>query len=336
MLRGEGVICGTTTTGTGTLTLAACPEPPGGLDFYVWLTTSGMGFVNGNAVLVPYVIIEYTDSTFAEESKRECGIGTVTLGASLGATTLARTTVQMTTTSLNTAPAVPLYGGAASAVSIGTAANTLVMIAPSAKDIFMASPYFETTLTFTTNMGVPSTPGGAGVSTVGMNADGTGIDHYLPIILLKPMLVKRATIEVLTAYATGSPVSTAFFRIYAVGTNGRPGKLLLDLGTFGTNPLNALGAIQTAAHATGLFLPPGEYIGNVFLTFTGGSTNPSIGFISNGINFGTFGSVATHISVSNHMIATGGSSTAPDPANVTGYARGSTSSAALLAYLSPT
>jgi hypothetical protein len=102
MLRADNVICGTSSTGTGTLTLAACPAPPGGLDFDKWLKATGLNFVSGNALLVSYTIIEYTDSAFTTVKQTEKGVGTLTLGASISAATLARTTVQSTVTGMDT------------------------------------------------------------------------------------------------------------------------------------------------------------------------------------------------------------------------------------------
>src|SRR5690348_6986738 len=115
MLRGEGITCGTSSTGTGTLTLAACPAPPGGADFYAWLTATGIGFANGAAILVPYVLTEYADSTFATEKQKEWGVATLTLGASLTATTLGRTTVQGSATGLN---GTPSYSTGTTAITI--------------------------------------------------------------------------------------------------------------------------------------------------------------------------------------------------------------------------
>src|SRR5580658_5571623 len=100
MLRGDSVICGTSPTGTGTLTLAATPVPPGGIDFDVFARATGIGFGNSAAILCSYTIIEYTDSTFAKAKQQEKGIGTLTLGSSSGIAnaTLARTTLQSSAT----------------------------------------------------------------------------------------------------------------------------------------------------------------------------------------------------------------------------------------------
>ncbi len=143
MLRGENIACGTSSTGTGTLTLAATPAAIGAVDFDAWLKATGIGFVSGNAVLVSYTIIEYTDSTFATPKFVENGIGTLTLGAALINATLARTTVQ---TVSNANADSYLVGGGASAITIGTAANTLVFVGPSAADVPAWSPYYETSI----------------------------------------------------------------------------------------------------------------------------------------------------------------------------------------------
>jgi hypothetical protein len=107
-------------------------------------------------------------------------------------------------------------------------------------------------------------------------------------------------------------------RLYAVNSIGRPGKLLLDLGTFGTNPLNATGNVSTNLHATGLYCPPGLYIGNLFATFTGGSTPPALAGAAFSPTTGLFGMSAGLLPPC--TIASGGSGTASDPANTTSYA----------------
>src|SRR4051812_24231826 len=167
MLRGDTLVCGTSTTGTGTLTLAATPGPPGGVDFDVWARATGIGFANSAAVLVSYTIIEYTDSTFATAKSHEKGVGTLTLGGSSGIAncTLARTTKQTSATSLNSQPAtqniVPGTG-----ISIGTAANTLVFIGPSAAEIPAYEPYFYTgSGGGTYRLPPPWAPAGRGVGT---------------------------------------------------------------------------------------------------------------------------------------------------------------------------
>ncbi len=329
-------IVGTTTTSTGTLTLAAPPFPPGDGNFYTYLTSTGYGFVNGNAVLLPYRIVEYTDTTFSQPKQIEKGWGTFTLGANLAATTMARTTIQYTETALTTSPAYA-WGANASAITIGTAANTLVFIGPVDADIDVPTPYYEGTLTATTNMGFFATKTISIGSSLVMSTEGTGSDIYWVINPARLILAKRATLEVTTQYSGGTPVSSAYFRIYAIGTDGRPGKLLIDFGAIGgANPLNTIAIIQTAAHATGYFLSPGEkYFANFVSTFTGGTTGPTMRAYSNAFSTGSLGSQSSSLVPTTLTKATGGNSTASDPANVSSYGRATGSQCPML-WLSPT
>lgn len=323
-LRGANIVTGTSSIGTGTLTAAACPAAVGAVDLHVYLTS--LGFVNGNALLLPLKIVEYTDNTFAKPKFVEEGWYTVTIGASVTAMTIARTTPQITSDANGNA-----YDDTTpTAITIGTAANTLIFMGPGANDALTISPYFETTLG--DNIGFATNAGKASVSTfTAISTDGTGKDWYWEILLLRPLLVKRMTLRVTTAYTGGTPVSTAYARIYAVNTSGRPGKLLLDLGAVGgANPLNATGNISTAVHTTGLWLPPGIYIGNLFATFTGGTGGPALQSYLYNLCTGMLGlSAGAPISVT---LATGGSSSAADPANVTSYAASAMTSASMPFY----
>jgi hypothetical protein len=321
MLRNDTVICGTSTTGTGTLTLAACPAPPGGIDLYAWLTATGFAFTSGNAVLISYMLIEYTDSTFATAKQYEKGVGTVTLGASLTATTLARTTVQQVASSLN-ATGTPTYVSP-SAISIGTAANTLVFIGPGVADMPAYCPYYDTTTAGIDNIGVaPVLTGG---TANGNSLANSTYDYYSVFEWRVPMVVKRCSMRVLTAYAGtgGTPISSAYARIYQINSAGRPGKLLIDFGAFtGTNPLNTAQNIQTNALTNGILLLPGEYFFDFVPVFSGASgtiTNPAMVTMQNQPRYGRMGTYqGIPIIAASASGATAG--TAPDPANLTGYA----------------
>lgn len=335
MIRLDNTVCGTSTTGTGTLTLAACPAPPGGIDFFAWLTATGIGFVNGNAVLVSYTIIEYTDSTFATAKATEKGVGTLTLGASLTATTLARTTVQSTATAMNTT-GVPLVGG--TAVSIGTAANTLVFMGASVADLMAFEPYVTTSVG--DNLGAG--PVFSGSSTP---AAGTGLttqQHiYVPFQWAVPMLVKRASMNVKTAYATSSPVSNAWARIYAITTTGLPGKLLYDFGLFGSanTSLNATGNISTGAAGNGYFLTPGEYYFDFAHIFSGGGTTPAMAVNANSLNTyvhsARFGTASMQPYTAFLAFTDAGAGTASDPAFTTGWTGVGSAGRELLFTLAP-
>lgn len=328
MLRGENIVCGTSTTGTGTLTLAACPSPPGGVDFDAWLKATGIGFVSGNALLVSYTIIEYADSTFATAKFVEKGIGTLTLGASITAATLARTTVQ--TVSNANADSYQV-GGGASAITIGTAANVLVFVGASAADVPACLPYFSTA-----NDNIGSLPVGV-YNTSGNLALTTAKEVYSFFEWRVPMLVKRATIRVGTAYATGSPVSNADARLYAINSSAQPGKLLYDFGLLGTSntSLNSTGNVSTGAAGNGFYLMPGEYVFSFCPVYSGGSTTPAI-LVSGTVTYGTgrFGS-SSMVPLTGATATSGTIGAAPDPANVTGYASTSGTSTAVLFALAP-
>lgn len=310
MLRGANIVTGTSTTGVSTLTAAACPSLIGAVDLHAYLTS--LGFVSGNALLLPLKIIEYTDNTFAKPKFVEEGWYTVTIGASITAMTIARTTPQIT----SDANANAYDDTTPTAITIGTAANVLIFMGPSANDTITVPPYFGA---LGDNIGFQVGGGVGSGSNFALTTDGTGVDWYWEFLLTRPLLLKRAAIRVTVAYSGGTPVSSAYFRLYAVSSIGKPGKLLLDLGALGgANPLNATGNISTALHSTGLWLSPGLYFGNIFATFTGGTTGPSIRSSATapltsilGVNAGVIIPVA---------IATGGSSTAADPANTTSYA----------------
>jgi hypothetical protein len=324
MIRGDNLICGTTTTGTGTLTLAATPVPPGGVDFDVFVRTTGIGFGNSAIVFVSYTIIEYTDSTFATAKGTEKGIGTLTLGSSAGIAnaTLARTTLQTTATSLNSQPATQNITPA-TALSIGTTANTLVFIGVSAADVPAYSPYFESALD-TANAGVPIAGIISGTDGAAPNmADLT--DQYFIFEWCVPMLVKRAEFYVANIYTGGT--SNLYARIYQINSAGRPGKLLYDFGVVGTpnSSLAAAAIVQTGAGGSGFFLTPGAYFIDLLPHFTGGSGTPAMqgntrAFISGqlGTNATLFG---TPFALSMTSATGGTTGAASDPANVAGYAR---------------
>lgn len=322
MLRGDTLVCGTSTTGTGTLTLAATPTPPGGVDFDVWARATGIGFANSAAVLVSYTIIEYTDATFATAKSHEKGIGTLTLGGSSGITncTLARTTKQTTATSLNSQPATQNIAPA-NGFSIGTAANTLVFIGPSAADVPAFSPYVVTSAiggdTFISPLCSVAT-----ISQVTPTLN-DGTFYYVPFIWTIPMLVKRAHIFVDTAYSGGTPVSNAWMRLYDFATTGKPGKLLYDFGLVGSanTSLNSVGHAQTGASGNGFFLTPGDYVICLAVAVSGGSAGPILSGTRCYVNPGRWGTMYTPAGVplaAPWAAATGSPSSTPDdPAGTT-------------------
>ena len=331
-LRAEGCCSGTSTTGTGTLTLAACPAPPGGVDAYQAFRQQGFG--TSQTIPIDYTIVEYTDASFATAKQMEVGVGALTIGASVTATTIARTTVQQTATGLNTStPSYPQ--GSQTAITIGVAANTLVFISPSASKLMALTPYRQTTVGG--GIGVAPMTAGNAVASTGITIT-TAKDIYFLFLWAVPMLVKRITFSVFAAYTGGT--SNVYGRIYAIGSDGRPGKLLYDFGVCGTanSSLSAAANISSGASGIGIFLQPGEYYCNLCPIFSGGSGTPSMYGCNSGqlndagsfqstsafsgyIQSGRTGAPASTAPVSiGAFTATAGLATAPDPAEVTGWA----------------
>ena len=198
----------------------------------MFVRATGIGLSSStSSVIVSYTIIEYTDNTFATAKQHEKGIGTLSTTGSTGITncTLTRTTLQTTATSLNAQPATQNITPA-TGISIGTAANTLIFIGPSAADTFPAvDPYWET-----------SVGGGAGIgplcTNVAQNSTSSnfiavsGTEYFTPFYWPTTMLVKKIWTWVNAAYTGGT--SNLYARIYAVNSIGRPGKLLIDFGAW--------------------------------------------------------------------------------------------------------
>jgi hypothetical protein len=312
------VLCGTSTTGTGPFTLAALPAAIGAIDPYAWATATGLNFVNGNTLLVEGQIIEFTDSTFTKPKFIAEGVLTLTLGASLTASTITATTVQSVPNPNSNTYTVP-----GSMFTVGTAANVLILLKGNSFSSPHFLPYFETS---GDNLGAG--PAGAFNSSAGALAMTSGSDYYIPFEWRVPMLVKKLSVRVRTAYSgsTGSPVSTLYGRIYAMTTGARPGRLLIDFGTFGTNPLNTGSTnISTSVHASGYFLPAGEYFMDLIMAFSGATGTvvtpvlQGMSQVGSLLNSGRFG--AASFAFNTHAVASSGTSgSAPNPANVTSYA----------------
>lgn len=312
MLRFDNATCGTSTTGTGTLTFAACPSPPGGIDLYQWLVATGVGFVNGNALIVSYTIIEYTSATFGTAQQTEKGVGILTLGASLTASTLARTKVQTIATGMNTSTPAPTVS-APTAITIGTAANTLVFIGASAADTLALQPFNDTA---TTTNGFPPLMTGASQTSGGAFVQNNQ-DWTWPFIWPYQMLVKRVYFRTESRYTGGT--SNLYARLYQINSSGQPGKLLCDFGVIGT--LNSsfdvadFTMLSSAALTNGFLLTPGEYFITIFTTYTGGAGTPQLTQWNYGggpITSGFRGSAGVGPFVVTYDNS--GNATAPDPA----------------------
>jgi hypothetical protein len=302
------IVSGTTTTGTGALTLAAAPSGLNGLDPYTAYST--MGF--GTSVGIPkaYRVIEFTDAAFTIVKQMERGRGVLLLGASLAACTLTRTTVL-----LSSASALPTFAfNPAAAINIGTAANTLVFFEESSTFNAEAVPYFETTAGDA--LGVTFRLSGAAGSATTTFTSGTGL--WFRAELTIPILLVKASARVVGIYTGGT--SNAYVRIYGIGSNGRASKLLANMGGLGTtnSALASAASITSAALASPVWLWPGPYIVEVLLVFSGGSGTPTLrggNYVYDG-GMGVSGGLNITAATS-----TGETSTPNDPASFTAYAQ---------------
>jgi hypothetical protein len=333
MLRGDNLICGTSSTGAGDLTLAATPTAVGGVDFDVWLRATGLGFGNSVSVLVPYVIIEYTSSSYAVPKQREEGIAPLLLGGSSGIAncTLKRTvanggTIQSNSTGEDTQPA-SLNVSTPGNITIGTAANTLVFIGPRAIDIPAYHPFFVSGLAGQqSNFGVLP-DGFERLVSIG-NSSGfvTGLRNYFqPFRWSVPMLAKRVSMWV-NAVSTPN-VAQLWVRLYAFGSDGRPGALLYDfVGATPLAPSTAGVVVTSGAAGNGFLMVPGDY----YMEFVGQTT------ISGSFNLAASGAVYYGANVAAVRLGFQGApgiytglgnvsgptdtGAAPNPANLTGTA----------------
>lgn len=258
---GEGIVCGTSTTGTGTLTLAACPSAVGGANPVVALGTSG-------AWPCSPVIIEYTDSTFQTISQMEVGRNcTLTLAAAITSATLTRS------------PEVTFTGGtynnsAPSAISIGTAANVLVFFGPSSFDTLGSLlSYNASGITNGDGLGATPVQGSSTSNSVLV----VGTSYFQRVWIAVSGLVKSASVRCTAAITTPTSNSVAA-ALFESDTNGLPSKRVIDFGSVsGTSgaPLGATGNVTFTA-SSAVYLRAGFYIFGILATKTGGSGNPSL------------------------------------------------------------
>lgn len=305
MLRGENIVCGTSTTGTGALTLAACPAAVGGTDPYT--AFSGMGLGTSVAVPMPFSIIEFTDSTYVTEKQRQDCMGLLTIGASLTACSLARTT-----TVNSQASPLPSYAFNPGAdINIGTAANTLIFIGASAWLTPACTPWFDATTGDA--LGVTFRFAGAANASSATIASGTAFWIYG--VLETPILLKKMSVRVVN---TQNGTTNVYARVYAIGSNGRAGKLLADMGALGGagTALSSAAMITSAALSTPIFLCPGPYCVELVATISGGTGTPTFRagtMVPNGGQGTISGATLTYAT------STGEGSSASDPASFTSY-----------------
>lgn len=274
MYRGELIRSGTSSTGTGTLTLATCPVPPGGVDHFA--AFGGMGFGTSQPVPIDYVIREYTDATFSTILQFEGGIGGLTLGANIGATTLARTTVQTTATGCN-APGPTYNFNAPSAISINTAANVLVECAPRALSIQGELSYTGAGNTTFSRDGVGVVvPANTAAAISSSNVNNQQI-NFVPFFLPISSFISTMHLRVSATY-TGQN-NNVYGALYFVNSSGLPGKLIADFGVIGTAnaSFGTLGNISSAVLSTPVWLPAGWYFFAVHpIWTTGGTGTPAL------------------------------------------------------------
>lgn len=295
------------TGGSGTLTLAhvtGYPDP-----YQVWGGTQPPGFTT--TVPVQYEILEFTDATLTTLLQAESGRGRLSIGANIGATTLIRDTPIASW--VDGSPGVYTPQSASAITAGATAANVVIIVGQASEGTADFNPYFEASLGDAIGVSF-------GLSVSGQAPPASGDDWYVPFRVDVPLLVKRATIRVVAADAG---TSNAYFRIYEFGTNGRPGRLLIDLGLLGTSgqSLKNIGAVSTALATNGLWLTPGDYWADLYTTYANSPTVGKSGTVAAAANQGPQNRAGiSGGSPFSSTLATGGSSTGPDPANLTGYA----------------
>jgi hypothetical protein len=306
MLRGNNIGSGTTTTGTGTLTLAAPPSAFGFLDHDTW-ARSALAAANSQAIRVPYTIIEYTDSTFATPKQREDGIGTLTLGSSAGIAncTLARLYVLETQTGLNTgSPSLALgstYGDGGqtvvlSGITIGTAANTVVVISNDVRDCVGAS-----------RAGASYQASYEGLSQVSPAYETqnlvTGQALFAPIFLMHSDYIKSIGVRIYGAVSspTSSSLELALYDFYGASLNGHteqayPSLRIIDGLISAANPMGTV-ATYWLTLTNRIFIPAGFYFGGVLPIWSGGTGTPTITSTNmlNGATLGTLSEVGQNV-----------------------------------------
>lgn len=265
--RHDQLACGTTTAGTGTLTLAALPAAITAIDPFAAFSGNGWGTSQG--VPVDYSIVEYTDGSFTKPKQSESGRGFLLLGANLATTTLTRTLPLQTVTGMNAPPAtVGGQSSAASAISIGTAANVVIWFGLSSFSAMCSMPFYSTSgITNADNAGVSV------FQNVLSNGINYGLSHqrlyYQRVLVGHSDLIKSVVLCGAVGYTGGTASLKA--ALYAIGSSGLPGKMLIDFGTIVSIPSGTV----TLTAATPVLIPAGYYILGFLAQYTGGSGSPA-------------------------------------------------------------
>ena len=245
----DGVLCTSTTGGTGALT---CTAQTGWPDFAKVFT--GTRFVK-------YVIVEWTSTAKIQPSMRECGIGSVVTSTGV----LTRTKVQSTWDATNYYPN-PGSSTAPTALNFGTNSALIdIMISECSMNEAIAVPFVASSLA--------SVVTGLGLAQANVVGSGTqALVHQqismFPILWLGGGRVSQFSIFTTTTLTGGSP--TLDCAIYEVGSNALPGKRLVNF-----NQLSGIGTTNTpytsSAIATPQPLPVGWYWAEI-LWLNGGAS----------------------------------------------------------------
>lgn len=255
-MRANFLTGSTATGGTGALTLQDVTGLPGYENFFA------------GTRLVEYTVLEFTTSAQTVLSKAESGIGSFVSSTKV----LTRTTIEQT---WNGTTLLPNWssGTAPTAISFGsTAANIQVICAPVVASAWAEWPY---TSTLGDNIGVCQ----VGVSAVATDivALANQTAYYIPCIFpaRQAQFTKMSVRIGATGYVGGS--SSIIGAIYEIGSDGKPGKKLVDWPvTFG-----ALGAATTLTSAAATAFPnPGPCYAAVLTAFSGGAGVPQIAALS--------------------------------------------------------
>lgn len=288
MIGGNNIACGISSTGTGTLSLAACPASFGAVDPDVW-ARNALNLGNSATVRVRYEVIEFTDSTFASPKQTESGIGVLTLGAAAGVAncTLSRDYVLEKATNLDVQPAAISLGEAgntsglpsASVMIIGTAANCLVMFSNDIRDAIGAMPANYWGVSPDTGYSgiapLSTAPGYSGFS------PSNGVAYFCPIWMPQTAIIKTVKFKFYSSVSspTSSSVQAKLFDVFGRNAQGyamgMPGKIITDFGGIGngydaTNPAGTNG-IYSITGASQALIRSGFYFLGIVVSWAGGT-----------------------------------------------------------------
>ena len=227
----------TSTGGTGAVTLVAQTGYP------------ALSDVITGTRLVSYVFAEYTNASKVTLSKAETGLGSYV--ASTGV--LTRTAIRST---WDGSAYLPKFGTstAPTAINFGTtSANIDVTVTPLSSGVVPPVPFVYGA--------VASVADGIGTGAMNITSSSTlamtsGTVYYIPYLLVSETQLSQFSVRSTTTLTGGSP--TLDCAIYEVGSNGIPGKRLINF-----TQITAIGGTSTtytsSAIATPVYLPPGWY-----------------------------------------------------------------------------